>query len=502
MSICAYCGADIPDGARFCGVCGRVPSNAQSPARYSSPNDPARQSNGSSNAPYPIKNSTRRPYQYPPVTPASQSQPGGTDRGAEVEYQYPPITPDPQPQPGYQSQPGWSASASPNAYNQMQNARPASWQQGSSYPAQPPNAPSYPEQPPLFVGSPNATRQGSTPKRPRRRRGCMIGCLGALVVLVILGTLTIVTGQKVLAFGSAISTQSPLGTQAGYMNTSDRVNILIMGFGGSGHDGAYLTDSMVIMSLIPSSHHTTLISVPRDLWVQYPPNSGNYGKINAVYPSAAGADNTNPVAGGNAAAQKVSLVTGLQVNYWMTVNFAGFRKFIDAIGGVDVNVPDSFNACYPKNDDASINASWIKIQFNKGLQHMNGATAIEYARAREPVEVCGMGTSLNQAELTDFGRSRRQQLIMQAALSKLKDWHTWPSLYSAMDALKGTLYSNLSLADLSSFALKMDLNGAHKLGLTNNNVLVDSSANGQYILAPRNNDWQAIINYVKQGLYN
>ena len=146
--------------------------------------------------------------------------------------------------------------------------------------------------------------------------------------------------------------------------------------------------------------------------------------------------------------------------------------------------------------------SELKIQFNKGLQHMNGATAIEYARAREPVEVCGMGTSQNQAELTDFGRSRRQQLIMQSALSKLKDWHTWPSLYSAMDALKGTLYSNLSLADLGSFALKMDLNGAHKLGLTNNNVLVDSSANGQYILAPRNNDWQAIINYVKQGLYN
>lgn len=72
----------------------------------------------------------------------------------------------------------------------------------------------------------------------------MIGCLSALVVLVILGTLTIVTGQKVLAFGSAISTQSPLSTQSGYMNTSDRVNILMMGYGGAGHGGAYLTDSM------------------------------------------------------------------------------------------------------------------------------------------------------------------------------------------------------------------------------------------------------------------
>jgi LCP family protein required for cell wall assembly len=329
----------------------------------------------------------------------------------------------------------------------------------------------------------------------------MIGCLSALVLLVILGTLTIVTGQKVLAFGSAISTQSPLSTQTGYMNTSDRVNILMMGYGGAGHNGAYLTDSLVVMSIIPSTHHTTLLSIPRDLWVQYPPNSGNYTKLNAIYTMASNG-NANPVAGGLALAQKISLVTGLNISYWMTINFAGFRKFIDAIGGVDVNVPDSFNACYPKNDDASVDPSWVKIQFNKGLQHMNGATAIEYARAREPVEVCGMGTSQNQAELTDFGRSRRQQLIMQAALSQLKKWQTWPSIYSAMDALKGTLYSNFSLADLASFALKMDLNGAHKLGLTNNNVLVDSSANGQYILAPRNNDWQAIITYVKQGLYN
>src|SRR5712691_3481925 len=122
MSICTYCGAEIPDGAKFCGVCGRVPSNDQSTVRSSSPNNPARQSNISSNAPYPIKNSTRRPYQYPPVTP------------------------DPQPQPGYQSQPRWSDAEPSNAYNSQQNARLASWQQGSSYPPQPPNAPSYPAQ--------------------------------------------------------------------------------------------------------------------------------------------------------------------------------------------------------------------------------------------------------------------------------------------------------------------------------------------------------------------
>jgi LCP family protein required for cell wall assembly len=411
----------------------------------------------------------------------------------------------------------------------------SSWQRGGDYGQQPAarkpyqfpgaqqpagqqnNAPRYPptqpvrrpEQPPqrqdggpLYLPGPKGGARGRRARGPRGRRGCMIGCLSSVVIAVILLVFLVITAQKVLAFGSAISNQSPLSTQTGYMGGSQRVNILLMGYGGSGHDGAYLTDSLVIMSLLPQSHHTTLISVPRDLWVQYPPNSGNYNKINAIYTLASN-NNANPLAGGDAVAQKVSLVTGLQVNYWMTINFTGFKDFIDAIGGVDVNVPDSFNACYPKNDDAAVDPSWIKVQFNKGLQHMNGATAIEYARAREPLEVCGKGTSENQAELTDFARSQRQQLIMKATLTKLKQWQTWPQLYSAMDKLKNTLYSNLSLADLAEFALKMDLNGAHRVGLSNANVLMDAtSSNGQYILLPRNNDWGQIPIYIQKQIYN
>jgi len=327
--------------------------------------------------------------------------------------------------------------------------------------------------------------------------------LVVLVLLIVFVSFAVSTLQKVLAFGSAISTQkNALSTQTGYLSTNDRVNILVMGYGGSGHDGAYLTDSMMIMSLLPQSHHTTLLSVPRDLWVQVPSGSGNYQKINSVY-GVGSNNNANPAAGGDAAAQKVSLITGLNVQYWVTINFAGFRDFINAIGGVDVYVLDSFNACYPKNDDASIDASWIKVQFNKGLQHMDGNTAIEYARAREPLEVCGKGTSQNQAELTDFARSARQQIIIKAALSKIKNIGTWPHLYNALDALQHTIYSNLSLADLAQFALHMDLNGAHRVGLSNQNVLVDATSNdGQYILLPANNNWQAIIDYVKQQLYN
>ena|SRR5438270_3852300 len=363
---------------------------------------------------------------------------------------------------------------------------------GGAYTPQYPNTPGvqrnpYPQQGQMPPGTPQ--------QRPRRRRkGCLITSLVVLLLVCIIGVLTITTAQRVLAFGSAISTQSPLSTQTSYMGTGDRVNLLVMGFGGSGHDGAYLTDSMVVMSLLPQSHHTTLISVPRDLWVQIPPGSGQYHKINASYEYGSN-NNAKPADGGNAAAAKISLVTGLDVKYWLTINFQGFREFIDSIGGIDVYVPDSFTANYPANDDPNINPNWIKVHFSKGMQHMNGETAIRYARARYVLD--------NPAEGSDFARSARQQIMIKAALSKVKQMSTWPSLYNALNALQHTIYTNMSLADLMQFALKMDLTNAHRVGLSNQNVLADGTApGGEYILKPANGNWQAIVDYVKQQLYN
>jgi len=328
-----------------------------------------------------------------------------------------------------------------------------------------------------------------------------IGCLTAVVLVVLVGAGIVNVFQHVMAFGSAISTQSPLSTQTGYMSISDRTNVLIMGYGGGSHDGANLTDSMQVISLMPQSHHTSQISVARDLWVQNPPNSGQYSKINAVYATAI-AQGKTPAQAGDIAAQKISVVTGMPVKYWVTINFAGFKDLIDSIGGVDVNVPDSFNACYPKNDDAAVDASWIKVQFNKGMQHMDGATAIEYARAREPLAVCGMGTSENLAELTDFGRAARQQIIMKAVEDKFKQPSTWPDIYGAMKALQSTIYTNMSLADLTEFVMHMDLNDPHTAKIVLQNVVTDViEPDGEDALSPPNNDWSVITNYIQQNLY-
>jgi polyisoprenyl-teichoic acid--peptidoglycan teichoic acid transferase len=464
MRSCEFCGSEIPENASFCGVCGHA---ARGNGGYAIPGESIPGSASNMSGPNSERRSNRKPYQFSPQSYQSQQHPD------DPTIRYSPRT-----------------SVSSPVQQVPYVAPPATVNPGAQiYPnAQP--------QPPLYVGGsqPPKGRKAGLSQPKRRGKGCLISAVMVLLLLVILGAIAIPTAQKVLAFGSAISTQSPLSTQTGYMGTSDRVNILIMGYGGSGHDGAYLTDSMVVMSLMPQSHHTTLISVPRDLWIQYPPNSGNYNKINAIYPVAS-KSNADPVAGGDAVAQKVSLVTGLDVKYWMTINFAGFRDFINAIGGIDVNVPDTFTANYPKNDDATIDPNWKKVHFAKGLQHMDGETAIEYARARYVLD--------NPAEGTDFARSARQQLIMKAALSKLKDWHTWPSFFGALDALKHTIYTNLSLADLAQFALKMDPNNAHRVGLSFTNVLTNStSSDGQDILLPKNADWNSIKTYINQQLYN
>lgn len=452
-----------------------------------------------------------QPMQPRPNSPEQQSKlvPGSFHDQPQRSPRRPYQNPGTPQQPYYGHQPSGKQPVppmgNPNAYPNAQQypyQQPANQQANrqSPPPAAVPNG--YPYQQAGQIGN-----QQTPPRRPRKRKrgtGCLVTALVVILLLCIVGGFAFTTAQRVLAFGSAISPQTPLSTQTGYMNTSARTNVLIMGYGGQGHDGAFLTDSLMVISVMPQNRHTTLLSVPRDLWIQYPPNSGQYTKINSVY-EFAGNNTANSVAGGNAAAQKISLVTGLNVPYWVTINFAGFRDLINSIGGIDVYVPDAFNACYPANDNASINPAWTIVNFKKGTQHMDGNTAIAYARAREPLAICGKGNSENLAELTDFARSARQQIIIKGVLSKIRQISTWPKLYAAMTALQHTIYTNMSLTDLAAFALKMNLsdpNTAH-VGLSNQNVLVDSTSNnGQYILLPQNNDWQAVKNYVQQHLYN
>lgn len=341
-------------------------------------------------------------------------------------------------------------------------------------------------------------RQPTKPfKPPKRKRhwGRRISLVLALILIVIL-ILGGIAFKRVYDFGQAISTQSPLSSQIN-LSSGDRVNLLVMGFGGGNHPGAYLTDSMLILSIDPATGKSAMISVPRDLWVQIPPDSGQYNKINAAYEyglsNGYGSEQAGKVAAGDLAARKISDVTGLNVKYWMTLDFTGFRDLVDALGGVDINVLRPFTADYPKNDDPNIDPTVIQVHFNAGQQHMNGERAIEYARAREVLD--------NPIEGTDFARSQRQQILIKAIVAKMTSIPSWPHLWGALDALQKSIYTNLSAYDLYQFVRKLDINNAKRIGLTNDNVLQDGTSNdGQYILQPRDGNWNLIPQYIQQQL--
>jgi polyisoprenyl-teichoic acid--peptidoglycan teichoic acid transferase len=334
------------------------------------------------------------------------------------------------------------------------------------------------------------TRRFSSPEGGKWRK-----ILLALLVVAILTS--VLLAHRVWDFGSAISTQGPLTTQTRFMGDGSRVNLLIMGYGGGNHPGANLTDSMTVISFNTKDGATTLISVPRDIWVQVPPGSGNYSKLNTAYQD--GISNgyhgvaASPAAGGAEAARKVSDVLGMPVNYWLTINFSGFRSLVDALGGVDVNVPVGWSAQYPRSDDQQHPPGYETITFKTGMQHMSGERAIEYARARYITSPASEGS--------DFARSARQQLLIHAIVDRMRSITGAPGLLAAMNALQQTIYSNLSLADLAALTRKADVDHAARIGLTDQNVLVDAmSDDGQDILEPANGDWSVIQQYVAARL--
>src|SRR5260221_10924886 len=226
--------------------------------------------------------------------------------------------------------------------------------------------------------------------------------------------------------------------------TDDRVNILLLGIAGGNHDGALLTDSIIVASYQLKTHQVTLISIPRDVWI---PDLNQ--KVNAAY--EIGKSNGRGLA---FTEDKIDDILGIPIHYAIRLDFSAFTKAIDQIGGVDVNVPRAFDDYeYPiegkENDlcgnvekEIDLNPDQAKalnlnpgknkllvdptgkpatesaqfacrfehpsLHFDQGLTHLDGVTALKFVRSRK-------GTN---NEGSDFARSRRQQIVIQAFREK------------------------------------------------------------------------------------
>jgi len=186
----------------------------------------------------------------------------------------------------------------------------------------------------------------------------------------------------------------------------DRINILLAGIGGSGHQGAYLADTIILASVKPSTQEVATISIPRDLYVEI----GDYGwrKINNAL--AFGVMNDYPGGGELLLAETIENTLDIPIHYYARIDFEGFRKAVDNVGGVDIYVENSFtDYSYP-----DYNYGYQTISFEKGWAHMDGETALQYARSRKG----------NNGEGSDFARSRRQQKVLFALRDKFVSLNT------------------------------------------------------------------------------
>ncbi|MBI2011397.1 LCP family protein [Candidatus Daviesbacteria bacterium] len=334
---------------------------------------------------------------------------------------------------------------------------------------------------------------------------------------------------------------------------NDRVNILMIGNAGGGHDGPLLTDSIIIASYNLKTKKAILFSIPRDLWIDKASV-----KVNTLY--AIGVKKGD---GLNYTKSKIGEIMGIPIHYAIRLDFSGFAKAIDLIEGVKVNVPHTFDdynypiegkedeLCDYKEEERELKDEDIQklnlatpypsglwysdkpyplasgkykilldptgaiatdsnkirfdcrfehIHFDEGSTKMDGETALKFVRSR-------MGSN---GEGSDFARSRRQQLIIQAFREKVLSLETLANPIK-VTGLVATLGSSLEtdipfehyleFYKLIKTTKKVESVVLGDLG-EGKSILVTPPAafyGGAFVLIPQDNDMKKIHNFVRMS---
>lgn len=278
-------------------------------------------------------------------------------------------------------------------------------------------------------------------------------------------------------------------------------NVLLLGFGGAGHDGSNLTDSMIVVHVDTNTHKADFISIPRDLWV-----NGSH-KVNAA--GIANFSDAGPV---------VASVTGLPINYFVAVDFGGFSKIIDDLGGITVDNPtildDPFypiigqenNTCGMTEDQinalkAKYSGYQLETQFTCRYEHLHydignatlsGTEALKFVRSRH-------GDS-------DFARSARQQAVLVGIEQKLISFQAAGKFNDIVNTISQIVRTDLDAGTIKSLVQVFGDPKAYtikKIQLTTDNVLNQStSSDGQFILIPKsgNLNFSGVQDYIKSNL--
>jgi len=327
---------------------------------------------------------------------------------------------------------------------------------------------------------------------------------------------------------------------SGLRSDGNKINILLLGNAGGIHQGSDLTDTVMVASINQKTNQVYLISLPRDLWVD-----SVKGKLNSVYEIG-----DSKGMGLNYSKDVIGDILGEQIHYGIRVNFSGFVKAVDLIEGIDVLVAKSFeDSLYPiegrENDLCGLEEKEIefneeeakklnipagkrkvliakdgkiatdsaepdkgyeyfpcryeRITFKAGEIHMDGTTALKFVRSR-------MGTN---GEGSDFARSRRQQLVLEAFRSKVLSLETLSSPTKITELIK--TFGNSVEVDIPAGDILKLYKLSKKIEKTNSYVLATSKESllinpppgdygGSWVLIPKSGNFNDIHKHVDQVL--
>jgi len=218
-------------------------------------------------------------------------------------------------------------------------------------------------------------------------------------------------------------------------------NILLVGIDTRETGNLLNTDTIILASYNYETHDVTMISIPRDFYVEVDKDVKWYVKINSIYGSS---ETKEEGTGIEALKRSVERLTNQEIQYYAMVDFKAFVEIVDAVGGVDINVENSFtDYMYPSGN------GYKTVSFNAGPQTMDGATALIYSRSRR---------SSQNNEGTDFARARRQQKVIVALKEKLMSNNSLSNPKTAMSIIS-SIAGNIKV---SEFTIK-DIEAAFEL---------------------------------------
>jgi polyisoprenyl-teichoic acid--peptidoglycan teichoic acid transferase len=292
--------------------------------------------------------------------------------------------------------------------------------------------------------------------KPRKRRGLFLWILlGAIALCAMLGILYYTSGTALPEDPEAYDPETlTVKTKTGILHkirtlvfhdtipetslngfTEDRINVLILGVGGPGHNGPYLSDTIIVASIKPSTQQIAFFSIPRDTQVTIP--GAGIKKIN--YANAYG-EMKKVGTGGTVASVVISDTFGIPIHYYITVDFTAFEDIIDRVGGVTIQVDKTFtDPLFPAQND-----TYQTVSFAAGTQLMDGKTALFFARSRHG----------GNGEGSDFARSKRQQKVILALKEKILGFDALShpvQMYQMMKSVSEHTQTNLSFGDIISF---------------------------------------------------